>query len=197
MKRILTILALVAFTLPSGVATQQASAQIDKSPWYGVPTNPTSGIIPSGSADFKYPDDVHAKALEKIKVLEKEIALEQEKAKIIERIQAMIKANPPVVTNGLALPARIALPPAKYDGEFKGQVVITKWNDYSLIQNVCRDTPNAIACSYRTQDTASGKPISCLIMLGPAAHNNPAVLRHEIAHCNGWTNAHEGARYGD
>jgi hypothetical protein len=101
-----------------------------------------------------------------------------------------------MVTTTPTLPAHIALPPVRYDHEYTGgQLIITKWNDYSLIQHICADTPNAIACSYKTFNTATGKLISCLIMLGPVAHDDPKVLRHEIGHCNGWTSAHEGARY--
>ena len=92
------------------------------------------------------------------------------------------------------MPGYIPLPPAEFDHEYKGQLVVTKWNDYSLIQLICKETKNAIACSYRTYDSVSGKPISCLIMLGPLAHNNAKVLQHEIGHCNGWSNKHEGAR---
>jgi hypothetical protein len=147
---------------------QLAHAQIDQCPWCGVPTNPaTNGVIPSGSAYFQYPNDVHAEALART---------------------TATPASP-------ALPPYITLPPAKYDGPYRGgQLVVTKWNDYSLIQQVCGDTPNAVACSYRTYDANTGKLISCLIMLGPAAHNNERVLRHEIGHCNGWSGDHEGGR---
>lgn len=78
-----------------------------------------------------------------------------------------------------------------------GQVVITRWNDYSLIRQICKDSPDSIACSYRTYNSVTGAPISCLIMLGPMAHTDERALRHEMGHCNGWTNDHERARYGD
>ena len=172
MKRILTILALVAFTLPSGVATQQASAQIDKSPWYNQPTNPdlgapahpiTSGAIPSGSVNHQYSG-----------VPKYEYSADK---------QPTAPAMKPV-----------ALPPVEFDREYKGQLVVTKFNDYSLIRMICKDVPTAIACSYRTYKIATGAPISCLIMLGPAAHDDERALRHEIGHCNGWSEKHEGAR---
>jgi hypothetical protein len=88
----------------------------------------------------------------------------------------------------------IPLPPPEFDREYKGQLVVTKWNDYSLIRHICKDNPTAVACSYRTFYSVTGADISCLIMLGPMAHNDPRALRHEIAHCNGWSNKHEGAR---
>jgi hypothetical protein len=170
MKRILTILALVAFTLPSGVATQQANAQIDKSPgnWSNYPTR--------------------AERLEEL--TKQRIAAPPTEIKELPNAETTI-----VVVTAPTLPAHITLPPAKYDGPYRGgQLIVTKWNDYSLIQHICKDVPNAVACSYKTYETATGKLISCLIMLGPAAHNNERVLRHETGHCNGWSDKHEGAR---
>jgi hypothetical protein len=125
----------------------------------------------SGSADFQYPDDVHARAL------------------------AKATAKPAAIPGTPTLPARIMLPPPKCDGPYMGgQLIITKWNDYSLIRMICKDTPNPIACSYKTYEIASGKLISCLVMVGPVAHDNALVLRHEIGHCNGWSDKHEEAR---
>jgi hypothetical protein len=102
----------------------------------------------------------------------------------------------PAIPGSPTLPASIALPPPEFDGPYMGgQLIVTKWNDYSLIRMICKDTVNPIACSYKTYETVSGKLISCLVMLGPVAHDNEQVLRHEIGHCNGWTDKHEGARY--
>jgi hypothetical protein len=87
------------------------------------------------------------------------------------------------------------LPPAEFDRPYTGgQMIVTKWNDYNLLRLICKDDPTAIACSYRVYDSVTGKSLSCLIMLGPAAHDDKRVLRHEIGHCNGWSNKHEGAR---
>jgi hypothetical protein len=93
------------------------------------------------------------------------------------------------------LPAHVALPPAEFDHEYKGKLTILKEDNYVFLQYVCKDVPNAIACSYRTYDSVSGATLSCLIMLGPAAHENAEVLRHELGHCNGWPGDHPGARY--
>ena len=69
-----------------------------------------------------------------------------------------------------------------------------KEDHYALIRHVCSDTPNAVACSYRTYDSVSGETISCLIMLGPGTWEDERVMQHEVGHCNGWSNNHEGAR---
>jgi hypothetical protein len=129
MKYILAIVATLA-------AAEPAMAQIDKSPWYGVPTTP-----------------VQAPALKPI-----------------------------------------SLPPPEFDHEYKGQMIVTKWNDYSLIRLICKDIPTAIACSYRVHNSVTGKDISCLIMLGPMVHDDKRALQHEIGHCNGWGSDHAGAR---
>ena len=89
---------------------------------------------------------------------------------------------------------QIPLPPVEFDHPYAGQLNVTKWNDYSLIRFICKYTPTSIACSYRTYNTATGAPISCLIMLGPKAHDDERALRHEMGHCNGWSGKHEGAR---
>lgn len=91
---------------------------------------------------------------------------------------------------------RPALPPVEYDRPYEGQLIVTKWKDYSLLRSICHKdiTVDAIACSIRTWDIATGKPISCLIMLGPKAWDDARALRHEVGHCLGWPNDHPGAR---
>jgi hypothetical protein len=91
----------------------------------------------------------------------------------------------------------IALPPPEFDHEYKGKLTVLKEDNYVFIKHVCSDVPNAVACSFRTYDSVTGTTISCLIMLGPEAHNDARVMAHEIGHCNGWPGDHPGARYGD
>ena len=108
------------------------------------------------------------------------------------------KLAPPLATMPISPPPfPVALPPTEYGHAYGGQLVITRWNDYDLIRLICKDNPDAIACSYRVYDIASGKPISCLIMLGPGTWEDERVMQHEMGHCNGWSNDHERARYGD
>ena len=104
------------------------------------------------------------------------------------------KLTPPPVTAPIS-PFPVALPPLEYDHQYTGKLTVLKQDDYLLIRELCRDVPTAIACSYRVYDIASGTTISCLIMLGPVAHDDPNALRHEIGHCNGWPGDHPGARY--
>jgi hypothetical protein len=87
----------------------------------------------------------------------------------------------------------IPLPPLKYDHEYRGgQVIVTRWHNYDLLRLICKDNPTALACSYVVRNEITGEQISCLIMLGPAAWDDERALRHEMGHCNGWSNQHEG-----
>jgi hypothetical protein len=102
----------------------------------------------------------------------------------------------PVITPVIVpVPTHIPLPPAEFDHPYEGKLTILREDNYNFLRHVCRDaTPNAIACNYRTFDSVTGQNISCLIMLGPDVHENEQVLKHEMGHCNGWSNDHERAR---
>ena len=102
---------------------------------------------------------------------------------------------PVPVTLPIAPLSHIALPPAEYDRAYAGKLTVLKEDNYVFIRHVCADTPNPIACSFRTYDSASGETISCLIMLGPDTWSDERAMRHEMAHCNGWPGDHPGARY--
>jgi hypothetical protein len=104
------------------------------------------------------------------------------------------KLTPPPVTAPIS-PFPVALPPLEFDHPYTGKLTVLKQDDYLLIRELCRDVPTAIACSYRTYNTVTGAAISCLILLGPVAHNDPNALRHEIGHCNGWPGDHPDARH--
>ena len=113
----------------------------------------------------------------------------------IPGVPAPIPIRPPVAAPISPFP--VALPPLEYDHQYTGKLTVLKQDDYLLIRELCRDVPTAIACSYRVYDIASGKPISCLIMLGPGTWEDERVMQHEVGHCNGWSNSHERARYSD
>ena len=103
--------------------------------------------------------------------------------------------RPPPTPVMLPVLSHVALPPAEYDRPYTGRLTVLKEDSYLLIRHVCNDTPNPVACSFRTYDTVSGETLSCLILLGPKVHNDERALRHEIGHCNGWGGDHPGARY--
>jgi hypothetical protein len=97
----------------------------------------------------------------------------------------------------MPVPSHIPLPPVEFDHEYTGKLTVLKEDNYAFIRHVCRDNPTAIACTYRTYDSVTGETLSCLILLGPLAHDDPRAFRHERGHCNSWPADHPGARYND
>jgi hypothetical protein len=53
----------------------------------------------------------------------------------------------------------IPLPPPEFDREYKGQLVVTKWNDYSLIRHICKEPPRP-SLAHTVPLTASRAQIS-------------------------------------
>jgi hypothetical protein len=85
------------------------------------------------------------------------------------------------------IPANPSIPPVEFDGTYRGKLTISKMDDFSVIQYICK-SPNAVACAVHTAS-------NCLILLGPGTWNRADVLRHEMGHCWGWPGDHPGARY--
>jgi hypothetical protein len=90
---------------------------------------------------------------------------------------------------------RLVLPP-EYDHQYDGELVIVDANQ-QLVRDKC---PNAkytlgvaLGCAHRGATY-------CWIYLAPKVDMKAAgfprdlILRHEIAHCNGWPGDHRGAR---
>jgi hypothetical protein len=91
-------------------------------------------------------------------------------------------------------PTRI-LPPAEYDKPYAGQlelVVVDSQDDVRARCESTRGLPIAIACSMHTSD-------HCRIIIAnerviaSIGHAYSVVMRHELAHCNGWPGNHPGA----
>jgi hypothetical protein len=86
------------------------------------------------------------------------------------------------------------LPPVAYDHPVKGPVVVTDYENEAALRAACNIAPPA---GYLVGCARAGNP--CLILLGPvspAFHGltRNIVLRHEMAHCNGWPGDHPGMR---
>jgi hypothetical protein len=101
---------------------------------------------------------------------------------------------PPPTPVMMPILPHVALPPAEFDHPYTGKLTVLKEDNYVFIRHVCSDTKNPIACSFRTYDDKTGETLSCLIILGPDVWGDERVLRHEMAHCNGWPGDHPGAR---
>ena len=79
-------------------------------------------------------------------------------------------------------------PPAVYDRPFSGKLTI---------RHVSRDEANRICKAHIT--TRTGRVAGCSMPMGKRCiiiinadtlYDKAAVLRHEIAHCNGWPGDH-------
>jgi hypothetical protein len=90
--------------------------------------------------------------------------------------------------------AQYVMPPPEYDHPFPGEVIVVRDpQDYPRF-GLCRIShPNPIGCTR-----SKGKNGVCLIYIADddtlKRYDMPydEVLRHEIAHCNGWGGDHAG-----
>jgi hypothetical protein len=96
----------------------------------------------------------------------------------------MIKFVPILLLVGCAPIA----PPAIYDHPFSGEL---------LIKRVPRDEANRMCNAYVISRTGSVAGCSysmgnrCVVIISTdSLYDKEAVLRHEIAHCNGWPGDH-------
>lgn len=104
-----------------------------------------------------------------------------------------------ILTIGLVLVARAQapflyiLPPLEYDRPYIGELTIDTAKDSKEVQAVCQLPTQRVACSY-----AGGRWCRIIKISDDALRAmgwNPIhIMRHEHAHCNGWTNKHEGMR---
>jgi hypothetical protein len=88
------------------------------------------------------------------------------------------------------------LPPEEYDHIYEGDLTIVMVATVEELLILCDvDNPGTLACSIRAYDTKS-----CVIIMVEdevmrrRGWTTGLLLRHEIGHCNGWTQAHEGQR---
>jgi hypothetical protein len=82
----------------------------------------------------------------------------------------------------------VLMPPARFDHVYPGHITVV-WMDYAEIIRRCRSTTmQTRACMiYR----GNGQ---CVILINAAYRGTwlqPLILRHERAHCNGWSARHE------
>jgi hypothetical protein len=81
------------------------------------------------------------------------------------------------------------LPPVEYDHPFAGELLVIDELERQSIRDNCgswgREYDDLAACAYH--DASANR---CVVLLAKKAE------RHEIGHCNGWPQSHEGARWG-
>src|SRR6516165_5403749 len=88
------------------------------------------------------------------------------------------------------------LPPPEYDYVYEGDLTIVMVKTIEELRILCNvNNPGTLACSIRAYDTKS-----CVIIMVEDevmrrhGWTTGLLLRHEMGHCNGWTQAHEGQR---
>jgi hypothetical protein len=88
------------------------------------------------------------------------------------------------------------LPPEEHDHVFEGDLTIIMVRTVEELLILCDiKSENALGCSIRAYDRRS-----CVIILVEdevmrrRGWTSGLLLRHEMGHCNGWTQAHEGQR---
>lgn len=74
-----------------------------------------------------------------------------------------------------------AIPPHRFDHPYKGKLSLI-YVDTGTVYKICRRPANA--CAIRNR----GK---CLVVIDQISRGRESTLRHEIAHCNGWSANHE------
>ena len=96
---------------------------------------------------------------------------------------------------GDGLSATKILPPAEFDRPYTGQFYVTYAGSKADVRDLCKRPadPYGLACSY-----AMGK--TCWIIIAPKEDieaqglTMEITMRHEIGHCNGWSQEHKGSR---
>jgi hypothetical protein len=91
-------------------------------------------------------------------------------------------------------PDRVA-PPAEFDRPFEGRLIKLRLDTVAEVRTACR-TPLAmgLGCAPYIH------PSLCVVVLASdevikaAGYSTEIVLRHEIAHCNGWPKDHPNSR---
>jgi hypothetical protein len=94
------------------------------------------------------------------------------------------------------------MPPAEFDTPYTGELTILRMATEQDIRDACPDTD--WEKSFQGRSTACTRVASprkqCWILIASdqalkARHQNyAAVLRHELAHCNGWPTDHKGGK---
>jgi hypothetical protein len=113
------------------------------------------------------------------------------------RIATTLFALMLLATPAAAAPRERLVPPPEFDHPYKGDLTIVDALDQKQVRAKCPSAKFtlgvALGCAHRGATY-------CWIYLAPKVDMKAAgfprdlILRHEIAHCNGWPGDHRGAR---
>jgi hypothetical protein len=109
--------------------------------------------------------------------------------------RAAIKPAPAPAPNALQI-----LPPVIFDKPYDGTTVIVEAASKAHLRLMCGNTPlnNKLGIGCALLNTTTN---TCRIVVAPeadviaAGYTVKLVIRHERAHCHGWSAKHEGSRW--
>jgi len=93
-----------------------------------------------------------------------------------------------------------SMPPPEFDYPYKGELTVTRDSDEFPTLRQCRPPGMILGCARVTIPFEGGPSRTCSIWIAPDSFleifgtNYEEMLRHELAHCNGWPSYHPGAR---
>jgi hypothetical protein len=91
---------------------------------------------------------------------------------------------------------QLILPPAEFDKPYEGKLIVTELPNKEEVRIDCGLPEPKLACAFPRPHKSE-----CEIIVAPEEHilrdgYLPAiVMRHEIGHCNGWSEKHEHSRF--
>jgi hypothetical protein len=95
-------------------------------------------------------------------------------------------------------------PPAKYDKPYTGNLIYARLSTEADVGMICpkSNLPYKLGCAFmsggRTKDGAYNRCQVFIVIdavIIKAGFTLDDIYRHEIAHCNGWSKDHEGAKF--
>ena len=87
--------------------------------------------------------------------------------------------------------AQTYIPPPEYDRAYKGHLIISRIDSTPEVGRLCGQTDPMISCS-RPRDNECDIIMATDDVIRTLGYSVDIVLRHEIAHCNGWPKDHPG-----
>jgi hypothetical protein len=85
---------------------------------------------------------------------------------------------------------QLIMPPFEYDRPFEGKLIVTEAPSKEEVRIDCGLPEPKLACAFPRPHKNE-----CEIIVAPEEHIlRDGYLRHEIGHCNGWSEKHEHSR---
>ena len=97
----------------------------------------------------------------------------------------VIPGKPRIITRIITV---LLSPPPKYDKPYEGELEIVFFSNKDDLEGACKELrPGVHACARRTLDNKKCRIFaSSEEFMKRKGRNYPFMLRHELAHCNGW-----------